>query len=143
MVTNGNSYLLDTSVFIDYLRGKYVAHKIIFDTRSTHVSAGYSIITEAELWAGISGLRTEASHIKLIQPFDRYFINITIARRAGQLKSVINNALKGQVGMEPPGLNDCLIAATAEFHDLTVVTRNEKHFKHFAIHAIDLQFYTI
>jgi len=143
MVTSGKKYLLDTSVFVDYLRGKPIAHKIIFDTRTNNVSAGYSVITEAELWAGISGFRTEASHIRLIQPFNRYFINVTIARRAGQLKSTINNTIKGQVGVEPPGLNDCLIAATAEFHDLIVITRNEKHFKHFVTYSIGMDFYTI
>jgi tRNA(fMet)-specific endonuclease VapC len=143
MVKTGNNYLFDTSVFIDYFRQRPVARQIIFDTRNPQITAGYSIITEAELWAGINKFRTEASHILLLRPFNRYFINVTIARRAGQLKVLIEDSIKGKATATAPGLDDCLIAATAEYNNLTIVTRNTKHFNHFANHSINIEFYEI
>lgn len=138
-----SQYLLDTCVFIDYLRGKPAAREILSEIRTTQAQAGYSIITEAELWAGITAFRTEAEHIALLKPFNRYFVNVTIARRAGELYSRVNDLVRGQKGEQPAGLSDCLIAATADYHALTVWTRNQKHFKHFQHFGINVRFYTL
>lgn len=139
MAISGNKYLLDTTVYIDYLRSIPVARKIIFDTRTPKFMCGFSIITEAELWAGMRKFDTPATYKSLLQPYNRYFINITIARRAGKLRRLIQDAL-GQGGSAPE-IADCIIAATAEYHNLTVYTRNETHFKHFISHSINVQFY--
>jgi predicted nucleic acid-binding protein len=141
MTTTGNSYLLDTTVFIDYLRGRPSAKKIIFDTRSPTIEAGYSIITEAELWAGVRNFRTEEQHKLILQPFKRYFINVTIARQAGLIKVQIDQVVKGIKGESSPGLLDCMIAATAQYYDLKVFTNNSQHFKHFIDIGIAVEFY--
>jgi predicted nucleic acid-binding protein len=134
-----NRFLLDTTVFIDYLRGVGSARKLIADCRDSRIVAGYSIITEAELWAGITGQQTEESHLILLKPFRRYQLSSIIARRAGAMWLQIKN--NQPRGTTLPDITDCLIAATAEFHQLTVVTRNENHFKQFQIFGMSIQFY--
>lgn len=140
MVMSGNRFLLDTSVFIDYFRGSPIARKIIFDMRSPNVTAGYSIITEAELWAGVIKFRTPEQHILLLKPFTRYFVNVTIARRAGELLAAIRTAAVAKDRL--PGLDDCIIAATAEYYHLIIYTRNKNHFQYFDNYSIGVQFYS-
>ncbi len=137
---SGNRYLLDSTVFVDYFRKVPVAHQIILDKLAPSVMAGYSIVTEAELWAGVRRLRTEESHVVLLKPFVRFFVNVTIARRAGLLKADITVSSPKNTSL--PGLSDCIIAATAEYHQLTIVTRNTNHFELFTNYGIDVTFYS-
>ena len=137
----GNSYLFDTTVFIDVLRKHEAARKLYFQGRFYPVSVGYSILTEAELWVGIDEhkFRTVPEHVILLKPFRRYFINVTIARRAGELRRLLrqsNLVNKDQL----PALPDCIIAATAEYYNLTVCSKNSKHFSlfgHFSISVLE------
>lgn len=133
----GNRYLFDTSVFIDHFRKRPTARNLYFQARFHSVSVGYSIITEAELWAGIRGYRTVEEHIAILKPFNRYFINVTIARRAGELRRLLETGGVVQKG-EGPYIPDCLIAATAEFYGLTVCTRDTRHFDRFRRFSISV-----
>jgi predicted nucleic acid-binding protein len=61
----------------------------------------------------------------------------------GELSSVVHQAIRGVKGEEQPSFNDCIIAATAEYNNLAVYTRNEKYFKHFTAFSIQVQTYRI
>lgn len=124
ILTAGNKYLLDTTVFINAKRNIGTARQLIFEARTPTIAAGYSIITEAELWFGIrsNNLRTEAEHKILLRPFRRYFVNVAIARRAGLMAGAIHQKTNKRI------LPDCVIAATAEYYGLIVCTRNTVDF---------------
>ncbi len=143
MATTGNKdgYLLDTTVFVDYLRQRPITNNIFSDIRANNIFAAYSIITEAELWAGISVLRTEAQHALILKPFQRYFINVSIARRAGELLALIRNS--NPRGTSLPTLSDCLIGATAEYYNLEVYTRNHNHFNQFIPFGVMVKTYML
>jgi predicted nucleic acid-binding protein len=130
-------YIFDTTVFIDYLKGRPVAQQILRQAQQNGVHVGYSILTEAELWAGIVGKRTEQEHLRLLRLFTRYNLNVAIARQAGELKA----RCIAQKGGRVPSLNDCLIAATADYYGMVVVTRNTSDFS--LLHPIPYQTYTL
>lgn len=123
----GTRYCFDTTVFAGALRKISDAEKLIYQARFYSVHVGYSIITEAELWSGIRGMRTEGEHIRLLRPFTRYSINVTIARRAGEMQRILVQHFS-KSGQSLPQLPDCLIAATADYHGLTICSANSTHF---------------
>jgi predicted nucleic acid-binding protein len=125
-------YLLDTGVWIKIRRGDETMRKFVFNIRFHGESVGYSVITEAELWTGISPnkLRTAEEHKIMLRPFKRYFINTTIARRSGELKRLLYDV--GKIPhQQRPFLNDCIIMATAEFYDLVFYTTDSTDFSKF------------
>lgn len=126
---NSIDYLFDTSVFIAYLRQDQTAYSIFKQAAAMHTRIYYSIITETELLAGIRANRTEADHIRLLKPFQRLPLNVTIARNAGHFLRRLG-AIKHQ---NVPSPMDCLIAATAQYHHLTVLTKNSTDFKLFNV----------
>lgn len=111
---------------------------MLFQARDLRLSVGYSILSEAELWVGITPhpLRNEPVHITLLKPFRRYFVNVSIARRAGTLRRLIKKQ-----GYEQT-LADCIIASTAEFNNLIVCTRNARHFELFKQYGISVLTYS-
>jgi predicted nucleic acid-binding protein len=98
--------LLDTDVLIDHLRGH---HHLKID------SMVISVITRTELYAGEQ--REERPVETLLARLGELDVNATIARRAGQLQR--ESDLK---------IADALIAATALEHELSLMTRNVRHF---------------
>jgi predicted nucleic acid-binding protein len=143
VLTTGNRYLLDTTVFIDSLSGRGVARSILFQAQagseSGALSAGYSVYTEAELWAGIRPPWTVEEHKRLLRPFRRYLLSVSIARRAGDLQARLRAT---QQAREPiPQLSNCIIAATGEYYGLTVCTRNSRHFAVFQAFGISVTEY--
>ncbi len=139
---NGNSYLFDTTFFIDAFRKLPIARQFYAHARWRSVSVGYSIITEAELWAGIDegNFRTAQDHMILLKPFHRYFINVTIARRAGEIRRLMVKSGKSQKS-QGPLLPDCLVAATAEYYNLILVSRNSRDFVKFHDFGIAVELY--
>ncbi len=145
-LTNGTNYLFDTTVFIDAFWKRQIAKKLFYQVRFHDVSAGYSIITEAELWYGINAykFRTVAEHVLLLKPFKRYFVNVTIARRAGDLQRLLVQTHRFKRDSdECPSIDDCLIAATGEYYGLTICTRNGRHFDLFRAYGIPVLEYSI
>lgn len=100
--------LVDTDAFIDHLRG---AKELKPGRHRLH----YSVVTRAELFAGNTA--TDLS-IQLLAPFKEIAVDRPIAERAGRVAR--------EFGLRLP---DALIAATALEHQLSVVTRNVKHFE--------------
>ncbi len=139
ILTKGIKYIFDTSVFIGALHNYSPARNLMTQAQSHDIPVGYCIVTETELWAGIRGVWTVEQHKRLLRPFDRYFINVTIARRAGELKSKL--AQSGIPFNQRPYLMDCLIAATAEYHHATVCTADKNDFAKFSQFSISVLTY--
>ena len=100
--------LVDTDVFIDHLRG---ARALRAGRHRVH----YSVITRCELLSGAVG---SALVQRLLDPFRELAVGRSVAERAGRIRR--------EMGIATP---DALIAATAIEYDLTLVTRNRKHFE--------------
>ncbi|OGG03855.1 hypothetical protein A2W14_04920 [Candidatus Gottesmanbacteria bacterium RBG_16_37_8] len=111
--------LLDTSIIIDFLRHK--------DKEETHLyklseeDLYMSIITHTELYAGKSVWEKKTARKELEELFsgiDILPLNQEISILAGQIKAFHQNLT----------LLDCLIAATAVYFKLDLVTFNTKDF---------------
>jgi toxin FitB len=101
-----------------------------------------STITLAEIQAGISQLERKRSVRRaaalahwlgaILELYDSRMLPFTssVALAAGRL---LDRAIGAGAD---PGFEDAAIAATAAVHDLTVVTANARHFKHFAVSFI-------
>ena len=113
------NYLLDTDVIIDFLKGVEKA-KVFLQTYIVH-NLYISVVTEAELYAGIRNKKEE----KILQDFLQILIildvNEEIAISGGKIKNKYSKS-------HGTGLADAIIAATAIENDCTIVSLNKKHF---------------
>ncbi|RJP48348.1 MAG: type II toxin-antitoxin system VapC family toxin [Anaerolineaceae bacterium] len=117
------THIFDTTVFIHVLRNhSKVAERLITDAAIGKIVGGISVITSAELWTGICKRLDADQHNLIISPFQRIPITHELATRGGEIKCL---AKKNGNDVSLP---DCLIVATAENYNLTIVTSNEKHF---------------
>ncbi len=125
------SYLLDTNVLSELVRPKPDSNVLRwFDAISDEV-LHISVLTLGEIRKGIELLvqhpRQEALRIWLENELPKRFgervlpISIEIADRWGRLQGTTKKPL--------PAV-DSLIAATALYHDLRLVTRNKKDFQY-------------
>lgn len=111
--------LFDTSVFIDHLRGQNrVATQLILAAVKGEHPAAFSIVTDAELWAGVKTPQDDHNYRLLLGKLSRLPITLPIARLAGKYRRI-----------HQINLIDALIAATAEIYALPVYTRNAEHFQ--------------
>lgn len=140
-LTIGHRYLFDTCVFIDILRNREPAKTFYYQTRFQSIFVGYSLISETELWKGITGLRTEEQHLKILKVYHRYFLNVTIARDAGKYWRQFYHQ-DGLKGGDLPSMEDCIIAATASFYGLRLLTSNSRHMLLFEPFGITVDIYT-
>lgn len=108
---------------VDFLKGKEDAIRLLsplFDQ-----GLAMSIITYAELYQGVAVLSTDdarqTSFTALTESIDILGIDLETAREFGQLRTLLASS-----GQTIPDM-DCLIAATALRHELTMVAR-DKHF---------------
>jgi tRNA(fMet)-specific endonuclease VapC len=99
--------LLDTDVLIDHIRGRrhLDAH-----------GASVSVVTRTELFAGHE--REEPAVEALLGRLAEIDVTPDIARRAGRIRRT--------TGLD---VADAIIAATALKLDMTVMTRNRRHFE--------------
>lgn len=113
--------LFDTTVFVDYFRGWEEAQRFIEPILQGNASASFSVITEAELWAGIRGQQEMPRYEALLSLMERAIVDGSVARRGGELT--------GQYRSQGLTLPDALIAATAMLRGETLLTRNIRHFR--------------
>jgi predicted nucleic acid-binding protein len=110
--------LVDTDVWIDYLRGHPQAIACI---KQLPERVWISAVSVAELHAGVrEGAEREALAL-LISSLDVADLTAEIATRGGLLRRDFGHS-------HGVGLNDALIAATALEHDLQLLTLNVKHY---------------
>ncbi|MFN6018096.1 MAG: type II toxin-antitoxin system VapC family toxin [Verrucomicrobiota bacterium] len=110
--------LIDTDVLIDYLRGHEAAVTFV----EAHASEAYiSAMNVAELYQGIRNGKEQAKLSKMLSALTALPITPEIAELGG----LFSRDFRTSHGC---GLADCLIAATADLHQLTLITLNAKHF---------------
>jgi predicted nucleic acid-binding protein len=110
--------LIDTDILIDYLRG----HPDAVDFLDSNLAeASVSIISVAELYQGVRNGKEQAKLGKMLFALSSLPATAEIAELGG-LFSRDHRPAHGC------GLADCLVAATAHLHGLTLATLNDKHF---------------
>ncbi|MDM8531417.1 type II toxin-antitoxin system VapC family toxin [Anaerolineales bacterium HSG25] len=110
--------LLDTDVLIDYLRNHAEAVNYL-ENLSNHLLI--SIITVAELYAGVREGRERQQLEQFLKVFEIVPISTEIAIKGGLYR-------RDYFKSHHVGLADALIAATAELRQARLVTLNTKHF---------------
>jgi predicted nucleic acid-binding protein len=110
--------LVDSDVLIDFLRGQPDARDFVLSLpRETAISA----ITVAELHVGVREGKERTTLQGLLDSFRILALDAEIARRGGLLRRDFGRS-------HGVGLNDALIAATAQTHQLPLATLNFKHY---------------
>lgn len=113
-------WLVDTDVLIDYLRNvtqaEHYLEKIISNS-----FCFLSVISVAELYAGIKTEKEQQLIDKMLQIFEVLPIHTSIAQLGGYYRCKFGKS-------HGIGLADALIAATAEHYHACLVTLNKKHF---------------
>jgi len=117
------TYFLDTSVIINYLRGKEEAINLINNLKGKLVS---SYICLSELYEGIYRSTNKNAESIVLEFFSglnkTYGLNQKIAQEFGLLRK--NLKQKGEVIEDI----DIIIAATCITYNLSLVINNKKHF---------------
>ncbi len=122
------SYLLDTSVIIDYLRGKETAVQLL-DNLEEEFSSSY--ICMSEIYEGVYRVNNPKEIVKEVTKFFTslsgiYGVDEGIAKKFGEIRADLKR--KGTLIEDL----DLLIAATCLVYDLTLITFNQKHFSRIA-----------
>lgn len=115
------SWLVDTDVLVDYLRGQPAARAFL-EARAGEPLA-VSVITVAELHAGAREPEKPALEA-LLSVFTQLPVDAAIARQAGAWRRAYRDS-------HGTGLADALIAATALSCGATLATLNTRHFPMF------------
>lgn len=133
------SYLLDTNIISELVKHTPNERVLKWMDNINSEKSYLSVISIGEIRKGVSRIhdprrQQKISHwleIELPAYFEERILNIDlkIADRWGQLQSKIK-------GHTFPAI-DGLIAATAQVHNLTLVTRNTKDFNHVSINMIN------
>jgi len=111
-------FLVDSDVLIDYLKDFDLACVLM----ETHIDRiGLSVITIAEIRAGIKGIEDEEALDQFLSAIPHYDVTRTIAEMGGDWVHQFGRSH----GVEIP---DALIAATAATHNLELKTLNTKHY---------------
>lgn len=118
------NYFLDTSIIVDYLRGKEKAVNLVNNLDGNLTS---SYVCLAELFEGVYRVREKENAKKIILEFFSslaaiFGIDEQIAEIFGKIRAQLKS--KGNVIEDL----DILIAATCIINSLTLVTNNIGHF---------------
>ncbi len=110
--------LLDTDVLVEYLRGRPKAIEYLEGLAS---DLSISVISVAELFAGVKGDEEERALMQFLLAFSILPVTEKVARLGGLYRREYRLS-------HGTGLADALIAATAEENGLRFVTFNRRHF---------------
>ena len=117
-------YLLDTSIIIDYLRGRKQVIQNIDDISGELTS---SVLCLAELYEGVNRSENkkavEEAVIDFFSGLSSVFpVDESVARKFGELRAILKK--EGNLIADI----DIFIAATCVVHNLTLITQNTKDF---------------
>lgn len=117
-------YLVDTDIIASYLNGRPDAVALLRSLLPDGISI--SVVTFGEVFEGIYYGRSPAQHAAVFRRFlhgvSALDVDRMVARRFARTRGELRRA--GQL----IGDADLMIAATALYYDLTLVTRNTRHF---------------
>ena len=111
-------YLLDSDIVVEYLRGQKPAIKFL---EKLDGDLFLSVITVAEMFAGIKGLEEEQALEHFLQVFEVVSIDEDMAMKGGLYKKDFHPS-------HGVGLADSLIAVTADRIQATLVTFNRRYY---------------
>ncbi len=119
------TYLVETSVIVDYLRGKQEAVDLI-DELEGHLAS--SFVCLAELYEGVYRVKNKTHVEKAVRQFFAsmetvFGLDIRIAKDFGRLRAKLKSSGKLIEDM------DLVIAATCLSYNATLITFNKKHFE--------------
>ncbi len=118
-------YLVDSDWVVDYLIGKQQAIDLFSFVSQDGIAI--SLITFGEIYEGIyygrDPQRSEAVFRQFLRSVDVLSLNRSIMQQFARIRGDLRR--KGQIIGDP----DIFIAATAIYHDLTLLTRNRKHYE--------------
>jgi len=117
-------YLLDTSVIIDYLRGKEKTVDLIDNIEGSLTS---SYVCLSELFEGVYRVDNKQHVKEAVMDFFAslttiFGLNVEIAESFGKIRKDLK--VKGKILEDL----DIFIAATCLTYDLTLITYNKEHF---------------
>lgn len=115
-----SNLLIDTTVVVDYLRGLTVAVHYLDQLKLSAIPVTHTVVV-AEAVAGARDLRD----LRFIEGFLAPFQILRFDESDADVSIDLLKRFRLSHGV---GWPDCLIAATALRHALTVVTTNVKHF---------------
>lgn len=118
------SYLLDSDVTADYLKGLPQTVQQIQPLVQSGI--GISIITYGEIYDGIAGSRDPKAAERVFGQFLRVAVVLPLNRSIMRRFATKRRMLRIQ-GQKLDDM-DMLIAATTMYHNLTLLTRNGRHF---------------
>ncbi len=113
--------LLDTSIIIDFLRQNNKAEALLYKLAKSE-DLFISIVTHTEIYAGKSVWEKEKAKREVEDLFSGLNIlplTTEISELAGNLKAYNHDR----------SLLDCIIGATAKYHDLNLASFNKKDFE--------------
>src|SRR5215216_4916055 len=120
-------YLLDSDWIVDCLHGQASATQTLLELAADGLAL--SIITYGELYQGAYYARDPKTAIRGLRQFLRgkQLLPLTkgVVERFGIVRGTLPRSLQQQIGDM-----DLLIAATALYHDLTLLTRNLRDIQH-------------
>ena len=112
------TYLLDTDILIEYLRGRQKAIQYLESLKGELV---ISVISVAELAAGLKDEDEEHQLKSLLVALKPIPVDLLISQTGGEFQRTYGFKYG-------TGLADALIAATAHHMTATLVTFNKRHF---------------
>lgn len=113
--------VVDTSILIDHLRGDSRARAVLSEAVESGQRLAGSVFTRTEILAGMRSGEEEDTY-RLLALILWIEVDVAIAERAGEMA---RQYLRSHPGVD---LVDFVIAATAEWLEADVWTRNTKHF---------------
>lgn len=119
------SYLIDSDVLIDALNGIRAANDFLTSLGRSGLSV--SIVALGEIYEGAYAYPDPEQHLAGLRQFLSGYLVLALTDPIVARFARERAALRAQ-GLLIPDL-DLLIAATALTHDLTLVTRNTRHFR--------------
>ncbi len=119
------SYLIDSDIVVDFLRGRSTAVTLLADLESEGIAI--SLVTYGEIYEGIifgqNPRRTAQGFRLFLGSVDVLPLNRLIMRRYALIRGTLRQ--QGMLLKDP----DLLIAATAIYHNRILVTNNVRHFQ--------------
>lgn len=121
----GIAYLVDSDVVADALKGKTQAVQLLSSLEPDGLAI--SLITYGEIYEGVLYSKDPKASEQVFNLFLRDVTVLPVSRPIMRQFSQLRGELRG--GGNIIGDFDLLIAATAMHHNLSLVTRNTKHFQ--------------
>lgn len=121
----GIKYLIDTDWVVPFLKGRSEAQTLLSSLTTDGIAI--SLITYSEIYDGIYFGQDPKRHEQIFLAFLRGVKVIPLNKSIMKQFALFRGQLRG--AGQIIGDFDLLIAATATYHQLTLVTRNLKHFE--------------